>query len=93
MLHGFEDKGAEALCTFAYSTGNSEDPIQLFRGKTAGKIVEPRGSRDFGWDPCFQPDGFDATYAEMDKSIKNSISHRGRALEELSKYFTDKASK
>jgi hypothetical protein len=30
----------------------------------------------FGWDPVFQPDGFQETYAEMDKGIKNTISHR-----------------
>lgn len=91
MLHGFEDKSAEALCTFAYSTGNSDDPIQLFRGKTPGHIVEPKGPRDFGWDPCFQPDGFDQTYAEMDKTLKNSISHRGKALQALAKHFSEKS--
>ncbi len=31
---------------------------------------------DFGWDPVFEPDGFDRTYAELDKDVKNSISHR-----------------
>ncbi|XP_029474836.1 inosine triphosphate pyrophosphatase isoform X2 [Rhinatrema bivittatum] len=35
MLAGFEDKSAYALCTFAFSTGNPEDPVQLFRGKTS----------------------------------------------------------
>lgn len=34
-----------------------------------------------------QPDGYDQTYAEMDKDTKNQISHRGRALEALKKYF------
>ena len=52
-------------------------------GKTPGCIVEPRGPRDFGWDPCFLPDDFDQTYAEMDMATKNKISHRGRALEAL----------
>ncbi|KAJ7370896.1 hypothetical protein OS493_028967 [Desmophyllum pertusum] len=87
LLTGWEDKSAYALCTFAYSTGKLEDPIMLFRGKTMGKIVEPRGPRNFGWDPCFQPDGFDQTYAEMPSEIKNSISHRGKALKALKEYF------
>ncbi|XP_072130359.1 inosine triphosphate pyrophosphatase [Mobula birostris] len=87
MLTGFEDKSAYALCTFAYSTGNLEDPVKLFRGKTLGKIVDPRGPRDFGWDPCFQPDNFDQTYAEMPKALKNTISHRYKALRELADYF------
>ena len=33
-----------------------------------------------GWDPVFLPDGYDKTYAEMEKALKNSISHRGRSL-------------
>ncbi|KAM9324778.1 inosine triphosphate pyrophosphatase [Gastrophryne carolinensis] len=92
MLAGFEDKSAFALCTFAYSTGNLEDPVQLFRGKTLGQIVSPRGPRDFGWDPCFQPDGFEQTYAELPKEVKNSISHRYRALKEMSDYFIQNSS-
>ncbi|XP_075688321.1 inosine triphosphate pyrophosphatase [Rhinoderma darwinii] len=87
MLAGFEDKSAYALCTFAYSTGQSDDPVLLFRGKTLGQIVSPRGPRDFGWDPCFQPDGFEQTYAELPKEVKNTISHRYRALKEMSDYF------
>ncbi|KAL0433060.1 UNVERIFIED_CONTAM: Inosine triphosphate pyrophosphatase [Sesamum latifolium] len=43
-------------------------------------IVPPRGPNDFGWDPIFQPDGYDKTYAEMAKEEKNKISHRYRAL-------------
>uniref|UniRef100_A0A3Q2NMZ7 Inosine triphosphate pyrophosphatase n=1 Tax=Fundulus heteroclitus TaxID=8078 RepID=A0A3Q2NMZ7_FUNHE len=77
LLAGFEDKSAWALCTFAFSAGRDE-PVQLFRGKTEGQIVEPRGPRDFGWDPCFQPDEYDKT---------NSISHRYRALAALSEHW------
>ncbi|CAI9721566.1 rac GTPase-activating 1-like isoform X1 [Octopus vulgaris] len=79
LLHGFEDKSAYALCTLAFSTGNLEAPVLLFKGQTDGKIVAPSGPNDFGWDPCFQPDGFDQTYAEMPKELKNSLSHRGKA--------------
>ncbi|NWH18717.1 ITPA pyrophosphatase, partial [Grus americana] len=87
LLAGFEDKSAYALCTFAFSTGNPEEPVRLFKGQTHGLIVEPRGPRDFGWDPCFQPNGYDQTYAELPKAVKNSISHRYRALSELSAFF------
>ena len=90
MLHGFEDKSAFALCTFAYSSGKPGEPVKLFRGKTPGTIVEPRGPTDFGWDPCFQPDGFEETYAEMAKETKNSISHRGQALQALKEHFLAK---
>lgn len=87
MLSAYEDKSAYALCTFAYSSGNPAEDVVLFHGKTDGTIVEPRGPRTFGWDPCFQPDGFDKTYAELDAEVKNRISHRGRALEKLREYF------
>lgn len=87
LLAGFEDKSAYALCTFALSTGDASEPVRLFRGRTSGRIVAPRGCRDFGWDPCFQPDGYEQTYAEMPKAEKNAISHRFRALRELQEYF------
>ncbi|XP_074203104.1 inosine triphosphate pyrophosphatase isoform X2 [Camelus bactrianus] len=87
LLAGFQDKSAYALCTFALSTGDPSEPVRLFRGRTLGQIVVPRGSRDFGWDPCFQPDGYEQTYAEMPKAEKNIISHRFRALLELQEYF------
>ncbi|NWH36086.1 ITPA pyrophosphatase, partial [Chloropsis hardwickii] len=87
LLAGFEDKSAYALCTFAFSSGDPAEPVRLFKGQTHGVIVEPRGPRDFGWDPCFQPDGYNQTYAEMPKAVKNSISHRYRALSELSAFF------
>ena len=87
MLSSFDDKSAYALCTFAYFSGNADDQVQLFKGRTDGQIVSPRGPPDFGWDPCFQPVGFDDTYAEMNKECKNSISHRSRALHALKEFF------
>jgi inosine triphosphate pyrophosphatase len=86
MLDSFEDKSGYALCTFAYCAG-PESNVVLFEGKTLGQIVRPRGPFDFGWDPIFLPDGFDQTYAEMPKELKNTISHRGRALEKLKEFL------
>eukprot|EP01114_Cavostelium_apophysatum_P009271 TRINITY_DN22371_c0_g1_i1.p1 TRINITY_DN22371_c0_g1~~TRINITY_DN22371_c0_g1_i1.p1 ORF type:complete len:213 (-),score=17.16 TRINITY_DN22371_c0_g1_i1:22-612(-) len=86
MLVGFEDKSAYALCTFSLSWGNEEEPI-VFIGRTEGKIVPPRGPPIFGWDAVFEPDGFQQTYAELPKDVKNSISHRGRAVEKLKEYL------
>ncbi|XP_047117634.1 inosine triphosphate pyrophosphatase [Schistocerca piceifrons] len=87
LLAGWEDKTAYAVCTFAFSPGGENDDVILFRGKTFGTIVSPRGPRDFGWDPCFQPDGYEKTYAELPKDVKNQISHRSKALGELKNYF------
>ena len=87
MLTGFEDKTAEAVCIFAYSSGEPNSDIQLFVGRTTGTIVEPRGPTNFGWDPCFQPDGFDQTYAEISKDQKNTISHRGKAMQAFKEFI------
>ncbi|KAG1805755.1 inosine triphosphate pyrophosphatase-like protein [Suillus variegatus] len=86
MLVGFPTKDAYALCTFAYSAGPGTEPI-LFEGRTDGTIVPARGPGDFGWDPIFQPKGFDQTYAEMSKEQKNVISHRYLALVKLRVYL------
>ncbi|KAF8551731.1 Ham1-like protein [Imleria badia] len=83
---GFPTKDAYALCTFAYSAGPGSEPI-LFEGRTDGTIVPARGPTTFGWDPVFQPKGFDKTYAEMSKEEKNVISHRYRALDKLRTYL------
>ncbi|KAM0699908.1 hypothetical protein Q7P36_000119 [Cladosporium allicinum] len=80
LLAGFENKAAQAVCTFAYCEGPGHEPI-IFQGRTAGSIVEARGPTDFGWDACFEYEG--QTYAEMPKVEKNKISHRGRALAKL----------
>lgn len=56
LLAAYEDKSAEAVCTFGYSAGPGEEPI-LFQGRCPGKIVLPRGPTDFGWDACFEYEG------------------------------------
>lgn len=86
LLAGYEDKSAEAVCTFAYSPGDGEEVI-LFQGITKGSIVPPRGKMDFGWDPCFLPDGYDQTYGELPKEEKNKISHRFKAVAKLREHF------
>lgn len=58
-----------------------------YLGRTDGRIVEPRGETTFGWDPCFEPEGFSQTYAEMGPVLKNTISHRSKALKALKNYF------
>merc|ERR1712059_146750 len=88
LISDWEDKSAYALCIFGYCEGDGQD-VQLFEGRTDGVIVAPRGKRDFGWDPVFQPNGFSETYAELDSDKKNLISHRGRALEKLKQFFSD----
>ena len=61
-----------------------------FEGLVEGTILnEKRGISGFGYDPIFQPEGFSKTFAEMNLTDKNKISHRGRAVEKLVLYFKD----
>lgn len=83
LIAAFDDKSAYALSTFAYSSGKPNDEVVVLSGRTDGKIVPARSDpngRVFGWDAIFQPDGHDQTFAEMDPVLKNSISHRSKAL-------------
>jgi inosine triphosphate pyrophosphatase len=47
MLEGFEDKSAQAVCTFGYCEGPGREPV-LFQGRTDGKLVPSRGPTVFG---------------------------------------------
>jgi len=87
MLAGFEDKTAHALCIFTIANGPTIDDVHCYAGRCEGSIVAPRGPTGFGWDPVFQPAGFDTTFAEMDGEIKNGISHRRKALDALKETF------
>ncbi len=87
MLFKFEDKSAQAICTFGYCEG-PDKPVKLFQGITEGKIVDqPRGPTNFGWDAIFEPVGYEQTYAELDKDVKNSISHRYKALAKVKEFL------
>jgi len=55
-----------------------------FEGVVEGSITESAsGVKGFGYDPIFTPDGYDITFAEMELSLKNQISHRARAVSQL----------
>lgn len=59
-----------------------------FEGICEGEITEnQRGDKGFGYDPVFLPNGFDKTFAELDSSSKNEISHRGRAIQKFISYL------
>jgi len=62
--------------------------IHKFEGIVEGEIIqERRGGEGFGYDPIFQPDGYDKTFAELGMDIKNHISHRARATQKLAEYL------
>lgn len=65
--------------------------IVNFDGRIDGKILDQkRGTHGFGYDPIFQPDGYEKTFAEMTMEEKNKISHRARAIEKLINYLFTK---
>lgn len=56
----------------------------LFEGIVKGEIIqEKRGGAGFGYDPIFVPEGYGQTFAELGNDVKNTISHRARAVEKL----------
>ena len=57
---------------------------KIFKGIVEGSIIkERRGGEGFGYDPIFQPEGYNHTFAELGSDIKNKISHRARATAKL----------
>ena len=60
----------------------------LFEGIVKGEIIgEKRGGAGFGYDPIFVPEGYEQTFAELGNDIKNTISHRARAVEKLCSFL------
>ena len=60
----------------------------LFEGIVKGEIIkEKKGGAGFGYDPIFVPEGYDLTFAELGNDIKNTISHRAKAVEKLCSFL------
>ena len=80
-LEGKENRKAQfrtAICLIM------EGKEYLFEGIVKGNIIEEkRGGAGFGYDPIFVPEGYDQTFAELGNDVKNTISHRARAVEKL----------
>jgi XTP/dITP diphosphohydrolase len=77
-----EDRTARFVCAIACVFPDDVETAHIFRGEVEGKIIdEYRGEGGFGYDPLFYYEPFGKTLAEMSAEEKNSISHRGRAIE------------
>jgi len=90
LMGGVGDRRAEFRSVVAYCEPSSR--TMSFRGKVQGTIaLEARGSRGFGFDPIFIPQGADGrTFAEMTVDEKNRFSHRAKAIEGLLKWYLRK---
>jgi XTP/dITP diphosphohydrolase len=86
-LEGTDDRSAfykAAICLI----WNEE--VYYFEGICEGQIIGgKRGAHGFGYDPIFVPEGYDQTFGELPADIKNSISHRGKALRKMVDFLKD----
>lgn len=84
VLRGWAPFPARFVCALSLAEDGCE--IAHFCGTVEGRItLHPRGLHGFGYDPLFVPAGYTCTMAELPPSVKNSISHRARAL----RFFAD----
>ena len=84
------DKSAEFVCSIACVFPEDTSRGYFVRGNVEGRIIdEYRGNGGFGYDPLFYYEPFGKTLAEMSAEEKNSISHRGRAIEALAKVLKE----
>jgi len=73
---------------------NKKNRAFLFKGEVNGKIAYKKiGQFGFGFDPIFIPDGYEQTFAQMEISQKNTISHRGRAFRALGEWMRSQTAK
>jgi XTP/dITP diphosphohydrolase len=87
-LHGKSNRKAQFRTVICLISGGEEF---LFEGVVRGEIIEQRqGTDGFGYDPVFRPEGANETFAEMTMDVKNTISHRGRAIALLSHFLKNK---
>lgn len=82
----FSERKARFVCCIALVYPNGEEYI--FKGEIKGFISEtPRGHQGFGYDPIFQPEGHNRTFAEMSQQEKDAISHRSKALKKFKDFL------
>jgi XTP/dITP diphosphohydrolase len=80
-----ENRAAAFVCTIALVGPHGE---ASFTGIWPGRVAtEEHGEHGFGYDPVFIPEGFEVTAAELEPEVKNSMSHRALALEQLASYL------
>ena len=81
-----EKRTARFVCCIALAF--PDGMVRTFFGRSEGRIGhEPQGDKGFGYDPVFIPQGFDRTFAEMSASEKDSLSHRGKAIDKLTEFL------
>lgn len=86
-LEGETDRSAQFVTYIALII---KGEIRTFEGVCKGTILtQMQGNEGFGYDPIFQPEGFEETFAQMSSEQKNAVSHRGKATRKLIEYLKD----
>jgi len=81
-MDGITNRKAQFVCAAAFVAPRGYEIV--LRAEVVGNLIDaPRGEKGFGYDPIFIPIGFNQTTGEMDPELKDSISHRGKAMREL----------
>ena len=84
LLEALSDKSNRNAHFKTVITLNIKGKQHLFTGIAKGQIsLAKAGSEGFGYDPIFQPEGYQETFAELSSALKNQISHRGKATQLL----------
>jgi XTP/dITP diphosphohydrolase len=84
VLKGIAGKPRGAHFVAALALAWPDDHCEVFEGKVFGTVAEaPRGTRGFGYDPIFIPEGYNITFGEMDPAKKHAMSHRAVAFRML----------
>lgn len=77
-----QPRTARFCCTLVLKWPDGHE--EIFEGIARGKVVWPmRGAEGHGYDPVFQPDGYEMTFGEMPAELKNRLSHRADAVDKL----------
>ena len=83
------DHGRRARFRCVVALARNGDLLGIFEGKIEGKISDTaRGDSGFGYDPIFIPDGFEQTFGELPEEVKNTISHRAKAIRAVAEKLT-----
>ena len=86
LIAALKEKGIKRTPAFytAAMAVLKEDGFSIVHGWMHGEVIdEARGSKGFGYDPIFIPEGFELTLGELDEGVKKDISHRTQALEHI----------
>ncbi|MEI6278480.1 MAG: RdgB/HAM1 family non-canonical purine NTP pyrophosphatase [Verrucomicrobiae bacterium] len=90
-LAGVSGKARSARFRCVIVLAKRGEKLAAFSGVVGGAILDaPKGAGGFGYDPLFVPDGYSKTFAQLGQKIKNTLSHRARALEQLQQGWQDR---